>query len=96
MSESHERRADLLRRALREHHARVEPDPGFAARVVARLPAAPDPLRWAAVRLLPAGLALALLLALMVWRELPAAAAAPATVDELAAWMVEPGGGGTP
>jgi len=96
MSERHE--ADLKRfhEVLRDHHARLEPDPGFAARVVARLPAAPDPLRWAAVRLLPAGLGLALLLGLMVWRELPAGDDMPASVDELAAWMVDPGGEDAP
>lgn len=87
---------ELARAVLRDHHARVEPDPGFAARVVARLPATPDPLRWAALRLLPAGLGLALLLGLMVWRELPAGGAVPASVDELAAWMVDPGGEDSP
>lgn len=96
MSAREEKRDELVRRVLRGHHAGIEPDPGFAARVVARLPAAADPLRWAALRLLPAGLALALVLGILVWRELPAAGAAPASVDELAAWMVDPGGGEAP
>ena len=92
MSERSDRRLELAREALRDHHARLEPDPELAARVLARLPTAPDPLRWAALRLLPAGLTLALLLGLMVWRELPAGGAVPVSVDELAAWMVDPGG----
>lgn len=87
---------ELAKSILREHHAGVEPDPGFVARVKTRLPAALDPLRWAAARLLPAGLALALLLGVLVWRELPASGDAPASVDELAAWMVDPFTEGTP
>lgn len=87
-----ERRIELARDALRDHHARLEPDAGFAARVLARLPAAPDPLRWAALRLLPAALAVALLLGVLVWRDLPAADAGAASIDELAAWMIDPGG----
>lgn len=96
MREDHERRMEMLRGALRDHHARVEPDPGFVGRVLARLPTPPDPLRWAALRLLPAGLALALLLGMLVWRELPAADPTPISVDELAAWVVDPGTEGTP
>lgn len=87
---------ELAKRALRDHHAGVEPDPGFVTRVKARLPVALDPLRWAAVRLLPAGLALALVLGMLVWRELPASGTAPTSVDELAAWMVDPFGVRTP
>lgn len=49
--------------ALRAHHARVEPDAAFAARVLARLPEVEDPFAWAALRLLPAAAVLALLLA---------------------------------
>lgn len=45
-------------RAYRSEHT---PDPGFAARVIARLPDATAVLGWAALRLLPAALALALL-----------------------------------
>lgn len=98
MRDANERKIELALRALREHHADVEPDPGFVARVKDRLRSAagPDPLHWAAVRLLPAGLALALVLGVLVWRELPAGGAAPASVNELAAWMVDPSTGSTP
>lgn len=53
---------DATRLALRERQAQVPPPPGFATRVVARLPTSTELLGWAAVRLLPA--ALVLLLAL--------------------------------
>ncbi|MEZ5333419.1 MAG: hypothetical protein R2991_15595 [Thermoanaerobaculia bacterium] len=90
-----ERDLETARALLREHHAGVTPDPSFAARVVAHLPAAPDPLGWAARRLLPAALTLALLLGVMVWRELPGGGE-PASVDDLAAWMVDPSVGEAP
>lgn len=56
-------RARSVHAALRAHHAGIEPDAAFAARVLARLPEAESPLAWAAMRLLPAGLVLAVLLA---------------------------------
>lgn len=87
---------ELAKSVLEDHHAGVEPDTGFVTRVKALLPVTLDPLRWAAARLLPAGLALALVLGMLVWRELPASEAAPASVDELAAWMVDPLGVSTP
>lgn len=95
MRDASERPMDLAKRALREHHAGVGPDPGFASRVTARLPATLDPLRWAAVRLLPAGLAAALVLGVLVWQQMPANDA-PSSVDELVAWTVDPFGAGTP
>lgn len=74
------RRWHELRRGLRRSPA-VTPDAGFAARVVARLPAPADPLSWAALRLLPASVAL--VLALTGWCLL--ATPPPTTVaDELA------------
>ena len=57
--------ADRLARTMRafaDHHTRVEPDATFAARVVAALPARRDILGWTALKLLPAALALALVL----------------------------------
>lgn len=47
------------------------PHPGFAAGVMAALPAAPDPLGWAALRLLPATGALALALLGWCWLATP-------------------------
>ena len=56
-------RAEAVRRGLREHHAGVEPDPGFATRVAGRVRRQPaELLGWAAVRLLPATLAVVLVL----------------------------------
>ncbi len=59
-----ERRLLSARAWLRDHHAGVEPDDGFADRVAARLaPVEPTAvLGWAAVRVLPATVALALAL----------------------------------
>ncbi|MGH9379936.1 MAG: hypothetical protein ACRD2Z_04920 [Thermoanaerobaculia bacterium] len=96
MNDPLEQKLELTKSVLRNHHAGVEPDPSFVTRVRARLSTAPDPLRWAAARLLPAGLTLALLLGVLVWREQPANDAGPASVDELAAWMVDPFGVSTP
>ena len=56
-------RLDLARQLLGEHHAGVEPDAGFAARVVAALPGTPGLVSRAAMKLLPAALALVLVLA---------------------------------
>ena len=49
------------RSALRAHRVDHLPDAAFAARVVARLPGPTEALGWAALRLLPAAVALALL-----------------------------------
>lgn len=54
------------RRALVAHHADLEPDAGFSARVLERIAAPEDPfaaLGWAARRLLPLAAALVLVLA---------------------------------
>ena len=56
------KRLDVVRQLLREHHASVEPDAGFSSRVVAALPGTPDILGWAAVKLLPAALAIVIVL----------------------------------
>lgn len=55
------RRLDATRTALRSHRSDFVPDPAFSARVVAALPGTTELLGWAAVRLLPAALVLALL-----------------------------------
>lgn len=57
-------RIEESRRWFRDHHARVEPDAAFAARVTLRLGAERRvDLGWAAARLLPASIAIALVLA---------------------------------
>ncbi|MCB1036607.1 MAG: hypothetical protein KDD47_22470 [Acidobacteria bacterium] len=60
-------RMSAVRRELRSHHTAVEPDGAFSARVLSRLPGsgrerATDLLGWAALRLLPVAVVLALLL----------------------------------
>ena len=58
------RRLDAVREALGRHDdRRVIPDEGFARRTVARLPQPAELLGWAALRALPAALALAFVLA---------------------------------
>lgn len=59
-----ERREQEFREALRERRAGILPDASFSARVLQRLPAAPAwTLDWAARRVLPASLGLAVVLA---------------------------------
>ena len=60
-----ESRLDEVRRLLRDHHARIEPDPHFVTRVMARLPRdASWSITWAARRILPVSLACAMVLTL--------------------------------
>jgi hypothetical protein len=56
---------------LAERPVPVEPDAGFAARVAAALPAGAEPLAWAARRLVPAAVALALALLGWCWVATP-------------------------
>jgi hypothetical protein len=56
-----------VRRLLAERHAGVQPDAGFAARVVARLPRNEAwSFAWAVRRILPASLAFAMVLLIAV------------------------------
>jgi len=81
-----------VRGFLREHRTEVDPDPAFAARVAARLPASrEDALGWAALRLIPATLALALALGWFALRTAPVWTAAddPAPTEDLLSWVLE-------
>jgi hypothetical protein len=60
------RRLGLAREVLRTPASALDPDPGFARRVVGRLPQPSEILGWAALRALPAALALALALSWMM------------------------------
>ena len=88
-----EARLDLARDYFRQHHARVEPDLEFADRVVRRLRREPaEVLGWAAMRLLPATLALAALLAWFAFEpsamgESVEQPAAPS--DDLISWVLD-------
>src|SRR5260221_12641760 len=56
-----------VRRLLAERHARIQPDAGFAGRVVARLPRNEAwSVEWAARRVLPASLACPMVLLIAV------------------------------
>jgi len=58
---------DEVRRHLRERHARIEPDARFADRVLARLPREAEwSIDWAARRVLPVSMAVALGLLIVV------------------------------
>jgi hypothetical protein len=85
-------RLALARRAFAEHHAGVEPPAGFAARVAQALPARGDLLGWAALRLLPAALALVLVLAgwaLVRAHSTPVATGSQTAGDDLLAWVLQ-------
>ena len=90
------RRLAAARAGLRGHRAHVEPDAGFAARVGAALPSRGrerDDLSWAALRLLPATLGLALVLGLWSWwgTASPTDLAATAPTDDVLAWVLDSG-----
>jgi hypothetical protein len=87
-------RLEQFRLQLRRHHAGVEPDAGFAGRVMARLdrPAA-ELLGWAATKLLPATLALVLVLAWFALKTTPQNGSSPqaSPTDEPLAWILNEG-----
>ena len=88
-------RAHAAREIFREHHARVEPDAGFASRVALRLESdTSQALGWAAARLLPATLALVIVLAWLSLQatEAPASTTEVAPTDDLVSWVIEQSG----
>jgi hypothetical protein len=85
-------RLHAARQTLQDHHARLEPDAAFATRVVARLPQdSAQLLGWAALRILPATVAIVLVLAWIAFRALPEVPVetAQAPTDDLLTWVVE-------
>lgn len=100
-------RLDRIREGIAAHHAGVEPDASFSARVVARLDAEATPdtevagiLGWAAARLIPVAALLAA--ALVVWVLASAPSLAPddlladqPTAQELTVFLLS-GAGGAP
>jgi hypothetical protein len=88
-------RMRVARELLREHHGNVEPDAHFATRVAARLTREPaSRLGWAAVRVLPATLALLLVLAWLSWQTTPdpASLLAESPTDDLLTWVLDRAG----
>lgn len=91
-------RLSTARQLLREHHGNVEPDADFSHRVMTRLPHGPtEVLGWAAVRMLPATVALALVLAWFAFQSTPQTTTtetvAVAPTEDLLAWVIDPTGG---
>jgi len=83
------RRLELARDVFRSAGAGIEPDPGFARRVVERLLRPAEVLGWAALRALPAAMALALVLFWLGVSQLQSPAhllAADADPDLLLTW----------
>ena len=92
------KRARLAVEVLGERESAVIADSGFAARVVQALPEGTENLfGWAALRVLPATLALSLVLGAWCW----SATGAPATLveesptDDLIGWVLEDGSDGS-
>ncbi len=91
-------RLHMAKELLRDHHAGAEPDAGFSARVVAALPSSSsEVLGWAAVRLLPVTLALALVLT--VWAlavtPSPTSLVDQSADEDLWSWILSSPGGGS-
>jgi len=88
-------RLAAAREALRGHHANVEPDAGFAARVAVRLRRDPAvDLGNAALRLLPVTLMLLAVLAWIAFRSEPLPA--DSSSEDVLGWVVADSTGGRP
>jgi predicted anti-sigma-YlaC factor YlaD len=90
-------RIGLARELFREHRADVEPDAHFANRVAARLSAEPTArLGWAAARVLPATLALLLVLVWLSWQSAqgPASVSVESPTEDLLTWVLDRAGEG--
>jgi len=80
---------------FRDHHGNVEPDAFFADRVVARLPSQSEAaLGWAVARMLPATLALLLVLVWLSWQTAPVgdAAVEVSPTEDVLAWVLDRAG----
>ena len=91
-------RIGIARQLFREHQGNVEPDAHFAGRVSARLRGQPvSTLGWAAVRVLPATLALLLVLAWLSWQATshPASSFLASPTEDPLGWVLDPTGFGS-
>lgn len=81
----------LLAGELLGQRLEVEPDAGFVARVVGALPEPSSVLGWAALRVLPATLALALVLGgWTLWRtQMPSQLVQESPDDDVLTWVME-------
>jgi predicted anti-sigma-YlaC factor YlaD len=86
-------RLQAARQYFEAHHGGVQPDGAFVARVSQRLKGGPAAaLGWAAWRLLPATLALALVLAWFAFQTAPSptqASESLAPTEDLIGWLLE-------
>jgi len=84
-------------RALADHHAGIDPDAAFAARVVAALPEQRPLLARFALKLLPAALALVLVLAgwIAIEGRRHTVAQEPVPSDDLLTWVLQDEGNGS-
>ncbi len=86
---------NAAKRYFRDHHAEIEPDPGFAVRVAVRLHRPPEEmLAWAAIKMLPAALALVFVMAWIAIQiepstETTVAVTAEQTTEDLLGWVLE-------
>jgi len=91
--------ARLLRtvRALADHHAGIDPDAAFVARVVAALPEQSPMLARMALKLLPAALALVLVLAgwIAIEERRHTTTPEPVPSDDLLTWVLQDEGIGS-
>jgi predicted anti-sigma-YlaC factor YlaD len=88
-------RMRVARELLRDHHGNVEPDAHFASRVAARLSHERESrLGWAVARVLPATLALLLVLAWLSWQTTPDPASlfAESPTEDLLTWVLDRAG----
>jgi hypothetical protein len=78
-------------RALADHHAGVEPDAAFAARVVAALPERNGVLGRVALKLLPAALALVLVLSgwIVIEQRRHTVTEEAVPTDDLLTWILQ-------
>lgn len=85
------RRLDLAQADLGAHQGDHLPHPAFAQRVRASLPGDTDLIGWAALRLLPATLALTLVLSAWCWIATPGPQALfeQSPTDDLLSWALE-------
>lgn len=84
-------RFEEARALLRDHRSQHQPDAHFATRVSAAASAESQLLGWAALRLLPATLALLLALSAWAWWSTPGPGSLTemAPTDDLLAWAIE-------
>lgn len=84
-------RLELAGELLGRRGLELEPDAGFVARVQAALPDPPQILGWAALRVLPVTLALALVLGGWTYlqTQAPSALVEESPSDDLLTWVME-------